>query len=74
MTNGSVKTLAPLATIMTRKYSTEAKVKAQAHFRDCFNKNLPALKDDGSPNWQSVEESDHGVLPWYELPTSAKTK
>jgi TRAP-type uncharacterized transport system substrate-binding protein len=69
MTSGPVKTLAPLATLMTRKYSTEAKVKAQAHLRACFYKALPQLKDEGSPNWQSVEESDRGVLPWYELPT-----
>lgn len=71
MTSGPVKTLAPLATLMTRKYSTDAKIKAQAHLRSCFYKALPQLKDEGSPNWQSVEETDRGVLPWYELPVVA---
>lgn len=68
LTAGPLKTIAPLATLMTRKYSTEAKIKAQSHFRSCFYRALPGLKDDGSPNWQNVEESDRGVLPWYELP------
>jgi len=71
--SGPVATLAPLAVIMTRKYSTPAKVQAQAAFRSCFNKALPALQDEGSPNWQTVEANDHGTLPWYELPTVEAT-
>lgn len=71
LTSGPLKTLAPMATLLTRKYSTEKMVNIQRHFRDCFNKNLDALKDTGSPNWQSVEVGDHGVLPWYEIPGGA---
>lgn len=69
LTNGPVKTLAPMATILTRKYSTPAKVAAQRHLRECFYAHLDQLKDDGSPNWQQVnDETDHGVLPWYDIP------
>jgi TRAP-type uncharacterized transport system substrate-binding protein len=69
MTVGSVATLAPVATIMTRKYSTPEKIRAQANFRACFNKELGSLQDNASPNWQDVTVNDHGVLDWYELPT-----
>lgn len=68
LTNGPIQTMAPLATIMTRKYSTPKKLQAQRHFRECFYKNLNELKDNGSPNWQSIESSDRGVLDWYEIP------
>lgn len=68
LTNGPVATLAPMATLMTRKYSTETKLGSQRAFRECFNKKLDELKDNGAPNWQSVEANDHGVLPWYEIP------
>lgn len=69
LTNGVLKTIAPVATLLTRKYSTPAKVAAQREFRNCFYRNLDQLKDDGSPNWQSIEANDHGVLPWYEIPS-----
>ncbi len=76
MTSGPLKTLAPVATLLTRKYSTETKVAAQRHFRSCFYKHLDELKDNGSPNWQSVEANDHGVpsIPWYEIPDVDATK
>ncbi len=67
LTTGPLQTIAPMATLMTRKYSTEARIAAQRHFRNCFYKQLGELKDTGSPNWQSVEENDHGVLDWYEI-------
>lgn len=70
LTTGPVQTLAPVATLMTRKYSTPKKVAAQRHLRDCFNKSLDELKDNGSPNWQQVEANDRGVLDWYEIPTT----
>lgn len=72
LTSGPVATLAPLATILTRKFSTPAKVNAQRHFRECFYKHLDELKDSGSPNWQQVEANDHGVLDWYEIPAVGK--
>lgn len=77
ITNGPVKTLAPMATLLTRKYSTVGKITAQRHFRDCFVAHVDELKDNGSPAWQSVEAADHGVLPWLELPavdTTSKKK
>jgi TRAP-type uncharacterized transport system substrate-binding protein len=69
LTSSPVQTIAPMAVILTRKYSTPKKVAAQRHFRDCLAKNLPELKDNHSPNWQQVEANDHGVLDWYEIPT-----
>lgn len=68
LTSGPVQTMAPLATLLTRKFSTPKKVAAQRHFRECFYKHLDELKDSGSPNWQQVEANDHGVLDWYEIP------
>lgn len=68
LTAGPVQTLAPLATLLTRKFSTPKKVAAQRHFRECFYKHLDELKDNGSPNWQQVEVSDRGVLDWYDIP------
>ncbi len=74
LTNGPIKTLAPLATLLTRKYSTPAKMNAQRYLRECFAAHLDELKDNGSPNWQSVEAADHGVLPWYDLPAATASK
>jgi TRAP-type uncharacterized transport system substrate-binding protein len=70
LTTGPISTMAPMATLLTRKYSTDAKVTAQRHLRECFNSNLDKLKDEGSSNWQDVEAGDHGVLPWYDLPAA----
>lgn len=74
LTSGPIPTMAPIATLLTRKFSTPKKVAAQRHFRDCFYKHLDELKDSGSPNWQSVEAGDHGVLPWYEIPSDSGKK
>lgn len=74
ITNGPLKTLAPVATLLTRKYSTPAKVLAQKHFRDCFLSHIAELQDNGSPNWQQVDANDHGVLPWYDIPTVTSVK
>lgn len=68
LTSGPVATMAPIATILTRKFSTPKKIAAQRAFRNCFYKHLDELKDAGSPNWQQVEVNDHGVLDWYEIP------
>jgi len=70
LSNGPVATLAPWATIMTRKYSTESKISAQRHFRECFFSKLGELQDNASRNWQQVSATDQGVLNnWYEIPT-----
>jgi len=68
LTGGPIPTLAPLCTLMTRKFSTPEKVGMQKQFRECFAKHLNELKDTGSPHWQQVEANDHGVLDWYEIP------
>jgi TRAP-type uncharacterized transport system substrate-binding protein len=68
MTDGPLKTLAPLATLLTRQYQTEARIAAQRHLRQCFYQKLPQLQDEGSPNWQQVSASDRGVLDWLDLP------
>ena len=73
LTQGPIATLAPMATLVTRKYSTQEKLKAQRHFRQCFNDKLDDLKDNGSPSWQQVEANDHGVLDWYEIPAATST-
>jgi TRAP-type uncharacterized transport system substrate-binding protein len=75
LTNGPLKTLAPLATLLTRKYNTPERVAIQRKFRECFYKHLGELQDSGSPNWQAVDPNDHGVLDWYEIPgTAPRTK
>ena len=73
LTNGPLKTLAPMAVLLTRKYNTGAKVAPQLHFRQCFEDKLDQLKDEGSPQWQQVEKGDHGIsaIPWYDIPTSS---
>lgn len=69
LTNGPIVTLAPVATLLTKNYSTPAKVAAQRNFRSCFNEKLAELQDSGSPNWQDVQANDHGVLNnWLDLP------
>lgn len=70
MTVGPVKTLAPVATLLTRKYSTPTKVNAQIEFRRCFYAHLDELKDEGAPNWQQVDAGDQGVIKWLELPSA----
>lgn len=69
MTSGPLKTMAPVATLLTRQFTTPAKVQAQVNFRSCFNKHLDELKDTASPNWQSVTAGDEGTLGnWLTLP------
>ena len=72
LTSGPIDTVAPIATLMTRKYTTPKMVAAQRNLRNCFNAHLDELKDNGSPNWQTVEAGDHGTLPWYELPGNSE--
>ena len=61
-----------MATMMTRKFSTPAKINAQGRLRACFTDHLAELQDNGSPNWQFVTPGDHGTLPWLELPQPTK--
>lgn len=73
MTMGPIQTMAPLATLLTRKFTTGPKLAGQATLRSCLAKHLPELQDNGSPNWQDVTAGDHGVpvIPWLELNTTA---
>jgi TRAP-type uncharacterized transport system substrate-binding protein len=72
LTNGPLTTMAPLATILTRQFSTPEKISAQAKLRACVTNNLPRLQDTGSPNWQDVTAGDHGIasIPWLDLPAT----
>lgn len=74
LTNGPLKTLAPVATLITRKYSTPAMVDVQRKFRSCFYEKLGELQDTGSPNWQVIDPADHGVLDWYDIPNDNHEK
>jgi len=69
LTNGPLSTMAPLATIVTRQFSSPEKIAAQSKFRACVTKNIPKLQDNGSPNWQDVTPGDHGIasIPWLDL-------
>lgn len=73
LTTGPMKTMAPIATLLTRKFSTPAKVEAQSKLRGCFTKHLAELQDTGSANWQEVTAGDHGIpaIPWLDLPNVA---
>ena len=72
LTTGPLQTAAPVATLLTRQFSTGPKLAAQIAMRNCFNKHLPELQDNGSPNWQEVQAGDHGVpvIPWLDLPAA----
>lgn len=70
LSDGPVHTLASKLVILTRKFSTPAKIQAQRHFRECLGLNLSRLQDDGSPSWQQVIANDHGLLDWYEIPAT----
>jgi TRAP-type uncharacterized transport system substrate-binding protein len=72
ITNGPLKTMAPVAVLLTRAFTTPAKIQAQQNFRSCFYEHLNDLKDSASPNWQAVEANDQGTLNnWLVLPESS---
>ena len=62
---GPVSTLAPLAVILTKTFSTPAKQNAQRAFRACISQHLGELQDGYSPNWQNVTAGDTGTLNNY---------
>lgn len=70
--SGVVKTLAPQALLVTRKYTRPQMIEPQAHLRECFMQHLDDLKETPGkhPKWQLVDPQDHGVWDWYELPTT----
>lgn len=70
--SGTVRTLAPSAILVTRKYTRPAMVAPQAKFRACFYAHLDDLKETPGkhPKWQQVDPSDHGVWDWYEIPST----
>jgi hypothetical protein len=64
-----------VATLLTRRFSTEKKIAALRQFRDCFEAQLGELQDTKSRVWREVSKDDHGVLNnWLELPPTAKSK
>lgn len=70
--SGPVSTLAPLAVVLTKTFSTPAKQNAQRAFRTCVYQHLGELQDGYSPNWQNVTAGDTGTLNNY-LELSAPT-
>jgi len=75
--SGDVKTLAPQATVVTRKYTVAKLVAPQRRFRECFYEKLTELQETPGTHakWQQVkpESEDHGVWDWYEFPAEAAT-
>ncbi len=65
----NVPTLAPMATIVTRKYTVAKFVAPQRRFRECFYAGLTELQETpgNHPKWQLVNPDDHGVWEWYEF-------
>jgi TRAP-type uncharacterized transport system substrate-binding protein len=74
LNSGSIKTLAPQATILTRRYTLPKLVEPQARFRSCFYAHLEELQQTPGkhPKWQLVDPKDHGGWEWYELPTGSR--
>src|SRR4029077_19972726 len=66
----NVTTLAPMATLVTKKYTVPKFIAPQAAFRACFNEHLTELQETpgNHPKWQNVVPNDHGVWQWYDLP------
>lgn len=66
----NIRTLAPQALIVTRKYTTAKMIEPQKQFRQCFYDNIEDLKETPGrhPKWQQVDPLDHGVWEWYDIP------
>jgi TRAP-type uncharacterized transport system substrate-binding protein len=73
--SGPIKTMAPVATLVTRKYTRPQMIAPQAAFRACFYAHLDDLKETPGkhPKWALVDPNDHGVWDWYDLPTTTQT-
>ncbi len=69
----NIPTLAPMAVIVTRKYTVAKFVAPQRHFRECFLAGLSELQETpgNHPKWQLVDSADHGVWEWLEIPGAA---
>lgn len=74
--SGTVRTMAPVATLVTRKYTTPKNVAPQARFRACFYAHLDELKETPGkhPKWAVVDPNDHGVWDWYDIPAVAAAR
>jgi hypothetical protein len=72
LNSGPVKTMAPQATLLTRRYTLPKLVAPQARFRACFYAHLEELQQTPGkhPKWQLVDPKDHGVWEWYEIPAA----
>lgn len=67
--SGVVRTLAPDAIALTRKYTRPQMIAPQLAFRKCFYEHLDDLKETPGmhPKWQSVDPTNHGTWDWYEI-------
>ncbi len=73
LTTSAIKTVAPSAILLTRKYKSPKMVGPQQKFRACFYQNLDELKETPGKHtkWQLVNENDQGTWTWLELPAVA---
>lgn len=71
LNSGPIRTMAPTAIILTRKYTLPKLIAPQARFRRCFYQRLDELKETPGrhPKWQMVDPKDRGPWEWYELPS-----
>lgn len=70
--SGVVRTLAPDAIALTRKYTRPQMIAPQKAFRECFYAHLDDLKETPGmhPKWQTIDPANHGTWDWYEIPGS----
>lgn len=71
--SGPIKTMAPYAIALTRKYKSPRMIAPQLAFRKCFLEHLDDLKETPGmhPKWQAVDPDNHGTWDWYEIPGEA---
>ncbi|HEX4600639.1 MAG TPA: TAXI family TRAP transporter solute-binding subunit [Gemmatimonadales bacterium] len=75
LNSGDIKTMAPTAIVLTRKYTIPKLVRPQATFRNCFYSHLDELQQTPGkhPKWQLVlppsDPNYRGPWEWYEIPT-----
>ena len=70
-----IPALAVPAIIASRQFTLQSAIDLQVRFRECFEKNLPLLRDKSGMHkaWRRVNVADHGYWPWLELPAAPST-
>jgi TRAP-type uncharacterized transport system substrate-binding protein len=70
LNSDNVLTLAPMATVVTNKFTRPKLVAVQVAFRKGLADNLEELQQTPGyhPKWKAVVPGDHGVWQWLDLP------